>query len=187
MCICSFSTFFLNTSKWLLPTITVIFSLHYSRWNMSNHMLSKGGKKERKNWSTLMSRDLQSWRSSFSPFKNIYYFRFLIFEIIRFVVWFYVLSAIFPSSVNFFNFCFANLFLLKFLFSRIYSVILVLWIFSNWVTCNILQSFNVCPKSGSQFLVSYCVKIYSLSIYFRNLFFRLESDLSRFIYLYRNF
>ena len=53
------------------------------------------GKKERKNWSMLMpsqdnaiavSRDLQSSRSSFSPFKHICYFQFLIFEIIRFVV-----------------------------------------------------------------------------------------------------
>ena len=63
------------------------------------------GKKERKLINTnvilrhnaiVMSRDLQSWRSSFSPFKHIYYFQFLIFEIIRFVVWFYVLGVIFP-------------------------------------------------------------------------------------------
>ena len=82
MFICSFSTFLLNTSEWLLPTITVIFPLfwafyvkkttlqensseasanlrqfviikaiyndRYSRWNMSNHMLSKGEKKNKK-------------------------------------------------------------------------------------------------------------------------------------------
>ena len=139
MCICSFSTFFLNTSEWLLPTITVIFPLlwiffgkkttlqengykasvnlrqfviikalcndRYSRWNMSNHMLSKGEKRTKelintnvitKHKAFEMSRDLQSWRSSFSPFKHICYFQFLIFEIIRFVVWFYVLGVIFP-------------------------------------------------------------------------------------------
>ena len=147
MCICSFSTFFLNTSEWLLPMITVIFPLfwiffgkkttlqengykasvnlrqfviikalyndRYSRWNMSNHMLSKGEKKNKKNWSILMSsqdnaievsRDLQLWRSSFGPFKHIYYFQFLIFEIIHFVVWFYVLSVIFPRLIISLNF-----------------------------------------------------------------------------------
>ena len=51
-----------------------------------------------------MSRDLHSWRSSFSPFKHIYYFQFLIFEIIRFVVWFYVLSVIFPRLLISLNF-----------------------------------------------------------------------------------
>ena len=47
-----------------------------------------------------MSRDLQLWRSSFSLFKHIYYFQFLIFEIIRFAVWFYVLSVIFPRRLT---------------------------------------------------------------------------------------
>ena len=71
----------------------------------SNHMLSKGEKKN-ENWlipnvitrhnAFAMSRDLQSRRASFSPFKHIYYFQFLIFEIIRFAVWFYVLGVIFP-------------------------------------------------------------------------------------------
>ena len=129
MCICSFSTFFLNTSEWLLPMITVIFPLfwiffgkkttlqengykasvnlrqfviikalyndRYSRLNMSNHMLSKGAKRTKKLINTNvitrhnafeMSRDLQSWRSSFSLFKYICYFQFLIFEIIRFIL-----------------------------------------------------------------------------------------------------
>ena len=51
-----------------------------------------------------MSHDLQSWRSSFCPFKHIYYFQFLIFE--NFIVLFYVLSVIFPRlliSLNFFS------------------------------------------------------------------------------------
>ena len=86
MCICSFSTFFLNTSEWLFPIVTVIFPLlwiffekkttlqdlfvphgykasvnlrqfviikvlyhdRYSKWNMSNHMLSKGEKRTKK-------------------------------------------------------------------------------------------------------------------------------------------
>ena len=84
----------------------VLFNDRCSRWNMSNHMLSKGKKKRTKKVintivitrhnAIAMSRDLQSWRSSFSPFKYIYYFQFLIFEIIRFVVWFYVLSVVFP-------------------------------------------------------------------------------------------
>ena len=148
MCICNFSTFFLNTSEWLLPTITVIFPLfwiffgkkkttlqgngynalvnlrqfviikalyndRYSRWNMSNHMLSKGEKRTKKVINTNvitrhnafeMSRDLQSWRSSFSPFKHICYFQFLIFEIIDFVVWFYVLSVIFSRLLISLNF-----------------------------------------------------------------------------------
>ena len=51
-----------------------------------------------------MSHDLQSWRSSFSPFKHIYYFQFLIFEIIGFIVWFYVLSVIFPRLLISLNF-----------------------------------------------------------------------------------
>ena len=51
-----------------------------------------------------MCRDLQSWRSSFIPFKHICYFQFLIFEIIRFVVWFYVLSVIFPRLLISLNF-----------------------------------------------------------------------------------
>ena len=51
-----------------------------------------------------MSRDLQSWRSSFSPFKHIYYFQFLIFEIIHFVVWFYILSVIFRRLLISLNF-----------------------------------------------------------------------------------
>ena len=108
-----FFYFFLNTSEWLLPNITVIFPLfrifseyhsnlsiipdifryynkalfnnRYSRWYMSNHMLNKGEKIEQKKLintnvitrhnAIAMSRDLQSWRSSFSPFKHIYYFR----------------------------------------------------------------------------------------------------------------
>ena len=51
-----------------------------------------------------MSCDLQSLRSSFSQFKHIYYFQFLIFEIIRFTVWFYVLSVIFPRLLISLNF-----------------------------------------------------------------------------------
>ena len=36
-CICSFSTFFLNTSDWLLPTITVICPLFWKLFNMKNN------------------------------------------------------------------------------------------------------------------------------------------------------
>ena len=65
---------------------------------MNNDMLSKGEKNE--NLSILMllhianaiamSRDLQSWRSSFSLFKHSYFFQFLIFEIIRPDVYFFL-------------------------------------------------------------------------------------------------
>ena len=57
-----------------------------------------------------MSRDLQSWRSSFSPFKHLHYFQVLIFKIIRFVVWFYVLSEIFRRVLISLNFASLNCF-----------------------------------------------------------------------------
>ena len=41
-------------------------------------------------------------------FKHVYYFQFLIFEIISFVVWFYILDVTFPRLLIF---CFANLYL----------------------------------------------------------------------------
>ena len=93
--------------------IKALYSHRYSRWNMSNHMLSKGEKRTKKVINTNvitrhnafeMSRDLQSWRYSFSPFKHICYFQFLIFEIIDFVVWFYVLSVIFSRLLISLNF-----------------------------------------------------------------------------------
>ena len=115
MCICSFSTFFsehirMATSDYhsnfsIISNIfryynKALFNDRYCRWNMSNHKLSKGKKKlininviTRHN---AMSRDLQPRRFSFSPFKHIYYFQFSFFEIIRFIVWFYVFSVIFP-------------------------------------------------------------------------------------------
>ena len=93
--------------------IKALYNDRYSRWNMSNHMLSKGEKRTKKVINTNvitrhnafeMSRDLQSWRSSFSPFKHICYFQFLIFEIIDFVVWFYVLRVIFSRLLISLNF-----------------------------------------------------------------------------------
>ena len=93
--------------------IKALYNDRYSRWNMSNHMLSKGEKRTKKVINTNvitrhnafeMSRDLQSWRSSFSPFKHICYFQFLIFETICFVVWFYVFSVFFPRLLISLNF-----------------------------------------------------------------------------------
>ena len=60
-----------------------LFNDRYSKWNMSNHIISKGEKRTKKLINTnvitrhnaiAMSRDLQSWRSSISLFEHIYYF-----------------------------------------------------------------------------------------------------------------
>ena len=130
-----------------------------------------------------MSLDLQSRRSSFIPFKHIYYFQFLILEIIGFVDWFYVLSVIFLCLLISLNF--VSLICFKNYWSFCSAEFTLLFLFSEFL----IIALFVIYYSPSMFAPSqlHSVKIYSLSIYFWNLFFRLESDLSRFIYLYWNF
>ena len=92
--------------------IKVLYHDRYSKWNMSNHMLSKGEKRTKKPintnvitrkpygnvpWSTVVEIQFQS-------IQTFYYFQFLIFEIIGFIVWFYVLSVIFPRLLISLNF-----------------------------------------------------------------------------------
>ena len=116
--------------------------------------------KKNKNWSILMSSqdnaiamfcDEQLWRSSFSLIQTYLLIPVLIFKINCFFLMILCTWCHFSTPVNIFNFCFANLFLkvIEVLFSRIYSVTAVLWIFNNSVICNILQSCNVCIKSTS--------------------------------------
>ena len=103
-------------------------------------MLSEGKKKKNKNWSILMSSQdktlllcpvISSHGDPVSAlYKYIYYFQFLVFEIIRFVVWFYVPDGTFPHLWKSSVFVSQDFFLklLKLLFSRVYYVTVALWI-----------------------------------------------------------
>ena len=101
-----------------------------------------------------MSCDQQSWRSTFSFIQT--YSLFPVFNLWNYPSCRWILCSWcnFSSSVDFFNFCFANLFLkiTKVFAQQNCSVNVVLWIFKNCVICNIFQSFNICPKSASQHL-----------------------------------
>ena len=161
-------------------------------------MLSEGKKKKNKNWSILMSSQditlllclvISSRGDPVSAsYKYLYYFQFLVFESIlcRLILctWWN-----FSSSLKIYSFCFVRLFL-KIIEVFIQQSLLCYCCslnFNNCVIFNMYQSFNVCPKSPLQLLISQSVKMYSLSIFFGNAFFRLKSDLSRFIDLYKTF
>ena len=133
-------------------------------------MLSEGEKKEQNLINTnvitrhnaiAISRDQQSWRSSFSLIQT-----YLLFPV--FNLWNYpfcrLILCTFPrlliSSISVSQICFYKL---QFFFSRICSITVVLWIFKNCVICNILQSFNVCP---SIILSKYIHCLYTLGIRF---------------------
>ena len=113
------------------------------------------GKKEQKLINTILSQDITlllrpviSSRGDpvLASFKRVYYFQFLILEIIRFAVWFYVLDVTFP-----------RLLISSAFVSQIYNIegfvqqnLLCYCCSLNFcVICNIFQSLNVCPKSAS--------------------------------------
>ena len=120
-----FFYFFLNTSEWLFPTITAIvplfcifFEKKNSRWNMCNHMLSKG-KKEQK---LINTNVITNQRYSYVPVSIVVEIQFQIIQTYLlfpvFNLWNYPFCRLilctwcnFSSSVNFFNSCFATLFL----------------------------------------------------------------------------
>ena len=132
----------------------VQYNYHYSKWSMSNQILSKGGE-ENKNWSILMSSQditLLLWavEIQFQPYSNI-------FTISRFNCWNYLFFRLilctwyhFSLSVNIFSFYFTNLFLDNY-WSFVQQNLLCYCsslTFYNCIICNIFQSFNVCPKSA---------------------------------------
>ena len=120
-----------------------------------------------------MSRDLQSWRSSFSPFKHIYYFQFLIFEIIRFIVWFYVLgvillrllnSLIFVSQFvfkNYWSFCSAEFNLLLLFSEFLITVLFVIYFSPSMFAQSQLRSFSsvILSKCWNIFIVYIILEI----------------------------
>ena len=158
----------------------------YSRWNMSNHVLSEGGKKEQKLINTnvitrhnaiAISCDQQSWRSSFSLIQI-----YLLFPV--FNLWNHpfcrLILCTFPrlliSSISVSQICFYKL---QFFFSRICSVTVVLWIFKNCVIYNILQSFNVC---SSVILSKYIVYIlWEFVFSFGKCFIKVHRSLLKFL------
>ena len=121
----------------------------------------------------LMSRDLQSRRSSFSPFKHIYYFQFLIFEIIRFIVWFYVLgvillrllnSLIFVSQFvfkNYWSFCSAEFNLLLLFSEFLITVLFVIYFSPSMFAQSQLRSFSsvILSKCWNIFIVYIILEI----------------------------
>ena len=131
MCICSFSNFFLNASVWLLTTITVIFPLFQiffviiikCYWMIAALDKTcvitcrvKRKKKDRKNWSILMSS--QDLTPLLCPGSTVVEIRFQSIQTYLLFLWIYPFCRLilcakcnFSSYVNFFNFCFANLFL----------------------------------------------------------------------------
>ena len=122
-------------------------------------MLSEGKKKKNKNWSILMSSQdktlllcpvISSHGDPVSAlYKYIYYFQFLVFEIIRFVVWFYVPDGTFPHLWKSSVFVSQDFFfkLLKLLFSRVYYVTVALWILITVVQCLSKVSFAASHQS----------------------------------------
>lgn len=134
-------------------------------------MLSKGEKNE--NLSILMllhianaiamSRDLQSWRSSFSLFKHIYYFQFFVFDIIRFVVWFYVVGIrIFCKFIfrYYWSFYLAEFTLLSLFPEFLISALFVIYSSPSMFAQSLLRSFS------SVILLKYIHCLYTFRIRF---------------------
>ena len=132
-------------------------------------MLSEGKKKKNKNWSILMSSQdktlllcpvISSHGDPVSAlYKYIYYFQFLVFEIIRFVGWFYVPDGTFPHLWKSSVFVSQDFFLklLKLLFSRVYYVTVALWIL-------ITALFLICT-SRSMFVQSQLCSFSSVNLW----------------------